>query len=346
MVKHKKASKLLLLLGKYFGFSILCGWVCILFFLWTARVISNNYALKTGMDITIQTEYLLNVMCIFVGIFITIFVLILLLQKKFSYIIQISSIVEEMESGNLFQRIPIEGEDELSDLALSINHLAEAMSYNLNRSEQITQERFETIAVLSHDLRTPLTSVMSYLQFIRDGQYSNEDQLHLYAERAYDKANRIKEMSDSLFNSCVFDGNKTGMLEKVDGTIFFRNALSDAKSFLEDHGFKVSIVSLLDNYVFYLLIDHRKMSRLFENIISNIQKYADHQYPVEFKIQLKAQKVIFYQTNKIIEKNKKFIESHLIGLKSVEKSICEIGGSLSILEKDDFFTLEIQLPIC
>lgn len=186
----------MLLLGEYFGFSILCGWVCILFFLWTARVISNNYALKTGIDITLQTEYLLNLMCVFVGIFITIFVLILLLQKKFSYIIQISSIVEEMESGNLFQRIPIEGEDELSDLALSINHLAEAMSYNLNRSEQITQERFETIAVLSHDLRTPLTSVMSYLQFIRDGQYSNEDQLHLYAERAYDKANRIKEMSD------------------------------------------------------------------------------------------------------------------------------------------------------
>ncbi len=251
-----------------------------------------------------------------------------------------------MESGNLFQRIPIEGEDELSDLALSINHLSEAMSYNLNRSEQITQERFETIAVLSHDLRTPLTSVMSYLQFIRDGQYSNEDQLHLYAERAYDKANRIKEMSDSLFNSCVFDVDKIGMLERVDGTIFFRHALSDAKSFLEDHGFKVSIVSLLDNYVFYLFIDHSKMSRLFENIISNIQKYADNQYPVEFKMELKAQKVILYQTNKIIEKNKNVIESNLIGLKSVEKSICQIGGSLSILEKDDFFTLEIQLPIC
>lgn len=136
------------------------------------------------------------------------------------------------------------------------------------------------------------------------------------------------------------------MLERVDGTIFFRHALSDAKSFLEDHGFKVSIVSLLDNYVFYLFIDHSKMSRLFENIISNIQKYADNQYPVEFKMELKAQKVILYQTNKIIEKNKNVIESNLIGLKSVKKSICQIGGSLSILEKDDFFTLEIQLPIC
>lgn len=158
----------MLLLGKYFGFAILCGWICLLFFLWTSRVLSYNYALKTGVDIAIQTEYWMNIICIFCGIFISLFVLILLLQKKFSYILRISSTVEKMEAGDLSKRIPLEGEDELTELALSINHLADAMSYNLKRFEEINRERFQTIAVLSHDLRTPLTVVMSYLQFIKD----------------------------------------------------------------------------------------------------------------------------------------------------------------------------------
>ena len=97
-----------------------------------------------------------------------------------------------MEAGDLSKRIPLEGEDELTELALSINHLADAMSYNLKRFEEINRERFQTIAVLSHDLRTPLTVVMSYLQFIKDGQYIDNSQLRLYAERAFDKANTIK----------------------------------------------------------------------------------------------------------------------------------------------------------
>ena len=336
----------MLLLAEYFGFSLLCGWICLLFFLWAARVISNNYTLTTGISITVQTEYWINLLCIGVGVFISIFVLILLLQKKFSYIIKISSIVEEMESGNLSQRIPMEGEDELTDLALRINHLAEAMSNNLKYSEQLNQERYQTMAVLSHDLRTPLTTVMSYLQFIRDGQYADDNQLHLYAQRAYDKANRIKEMSDSLFNRCIMDTDKTTTLERVDGTLFFRNALLEAESYLEDYGFKVRIVSLLDDYVFYLLIDHSNMSRLFENIISNIRKYADFQYPVEFKIVIEKQKVILQQKNKILGEHEKDVESHLLGLKSVKASLCDMGGSFSVSEENDFFTLEIQLPIC
>lgn len=345
MIKRKKASKLLLLLGEYFGFSMLCGWICLLFFLWTARVISNNYTLETGIVVTIQTEYWIHLVCICVGIFISVFVLILLLQKKFSYIIKISSIVEEMESGNLSQRIPMDGDDELTDLALRINHLAEAMSDTLKHSEQINQERFQTMAVLSHDLRTPLTSVMSYLEFIIDGQYTDDNQLHLYAERAYEKANRIKEMSDSLFNSCISDLDKKNMLERVDGAIFFKTVLSDAESLLQDYGFEVDIVSFLDDCVCSLLVDRSKMLRLFENIISNIRKYADNRHPVEFEMRLAEQNVIMKQTNKILVKREKDIESHLLGLKSVETSICEMSGSLSVWEEHGFFTLKIQLPI-
>ena len=346
MIKHKKTSKLLLLLGKYFGFAILCGWICLLFFLWTSRVLSYNYALKTGVDIAIQTEYWMNIICIFCGIFISLFVLILLLQKKFSYILRISSTVEKMEAGDLSKRIPLEGEDELTELALSINHLADAMSYNLKRFEEIHRERFQTIAVLSHDLRTPLTVVMSYLQFIKDGQYIDNSQLRLYAERAFDKANTIKDLSDSLFNSCISDAEKTNPLERVEGANFLSNALSDIESLLVDCGFEVRIKSFLDDCIFYISVDYDKMSRMFENLISNIRKYADDQYPVEFELELIKQDILLRQVNKIHENHEKNVESHHLGLKSVNTSLIEMGGSLSIRKENNIFTLEIRLPIC
>lgn len=333
-------------LGEYLGFSILCGWVCLLFFLWVSKVMSDNYTVKSGVDITIQTRYWITLICIVSGVFISAFVMVLLLQRKFSYIIQISALIEEMEAGDLSRRIPLEGEDELTDLALSINCLAEALSSNLHHSEALNQERLQTMAVLSHDLRTPLTAVMSYLQFIIDGQDTDAAQLHRYAERAFDKAKRIQELSDSLFNSCILNPDKTDTRESVDGTIFFRNVLSDTESYLTECGFNVIIKTPLDGCIFYILIDYSKMKRLFENLISNIQKYADHRYPVEFRLELTGQMVILTQSNKIHEKQDKDVESHLLGLKSVNASLREMEGTLSVQEEHDFFTLEIQLPIC
>ncbi len=251
-----------------------------------------------------------------------------------------------MEGGNLKLRIPLEGNDELTDLALNINHLSEAMSDNINQLELANTERFETIASLSHDLRTPLTAVMSYLQFIRDGQYKDEDQLRHYADRAFEKANRIKDLSDHLFYNCVTERDTEINLERVDGVHFLKTALAETESFLEESDFEVQIESLIDEYVFYLMIDQSKISRLFENLISNIQKYADSKYPVTFKLKLMSQYIILQQTNTVLMKQDKDIESHLLGLKGVKKTIEEMGGSLTVQEGNDIFTLEIQFPIC
>lgn len=347
MTERKKPSRILILLGEYLGFSVLCGWVCMLFFLWTSKLLSDHYALENAVDITPGTEYILQLLCISAGVFIGAFILILLLQKKFSYIVQISRVVEEMESGNLSQQIPILGTDELSDLAASINHLTKAWNAQLDQSVQMNEERMQTIATLSHDLRTPLTSVMSYLQLISDRQYTNDDQLHLYAERAYKKAVRIKEMSDSLFNSCISHPNITGAREKIEGSSHLRMLLEEAKTMLINSGFQVNMVDCVNNCLFNLIIDRSGMYRLFDNMLSNIEKYADPRYPVEFHAELLSGKLILRQRNYVLEVHRrKNVESHLLGLKSVKQQLLEMGGSLVVTEENDIFSIEIQLAIC
>lgn len=347
LIKKRKPSRILIILGEYFGFSVLSGLVSTLFFSWASRVIAYNSKFLDHYEITLTTEYWMNLLCILGGSMIAFFSLIVLLQRKFSYIIEISNRVEEMEAGNLSVQISIEGDDELSDLAFSINRFAKTMDQQLKYSAQVKQEQIQTVATLSHDLRTPLTSVVSYLQLIRDGKYQDEEQIFLYIDKAYEKAQRIREMTDRLFESCMTNDEKSRQLEKVEGNSFVKQILFEVEDFLQDTGYKVELFPLSNGQDFCLMIDREKVSRIFDNVLSNIEKYADAEYPVQIEAKLKEQYLILRQTNRIIEEQKRRgVESHLLGLKSVETAIREIGGELSIRKEEHMFILEMSIPIC
>lgn len=344
--KKEKPSKLLLILGEYIGFSILCGFVNILFFRWAADVIIANYEIYSREVVTGDTQYVITLAIMVASILIAMFVLILLLQRKFSYMLEISYAVEEMEAGNLVRRIPIVGDDELADLAVRINSLAQTVEEGIRVSEQMKQERLEGVASLSHDIRTPLTPLISYLQLIREEQYSDKEQLKAYAEKAYERAYRIKEMTDGLFEDCVKGIEYVKPLEKVDGNCFLRQLLFDTQGFLEDSGFVVQIDTVMDCPTFYLMLHREKMARVFDNLISNIEKYADCNQPIKIQSKIEDENLILQQENVVIDQHRRSdVESHLLGLKGVERMINEMGGKVLIEEKSNIFRIQISLPI-
>lgn len=346
LIKKSKPSKLLLILFEYFGFAILCGFISFLFFRWAAKVIMENYVKELDVIVTLQTEYWIFLITIAVGILITFFVLLLLFQQKFSYMVEISQAVEEMEAGNLAKRISIVGDDEIADLAVRINALAETVQREIIVSERMKEDRFQAIAALSHDIRTPLTTVMSYLQFIRDKQYNDSNQLKLYAEKAYEKAYRIKEMTDSLFESCVRDIEDKKPLEKVDGNSLLKQAFFDIKEWLEESGFNVDITSRVEEHLFFVKVNLENMARVFDNMISNIEKYADQSQPIKVQADILEEYLVVQQENTVIKAyQKESVESHLMGLKGVQKMINEMGGSVSCEEHDSTFRLIIKLPV-
>lgn len=344
--KKAKPSKLLLILGEYFGFSLLCGLMNILFFRWAAEVIIGNYEINSGIDVTIQTEYWISVVILIEGIVIALFVLTLLLQRKFHYILEINYAVKEMEAGNLARRIPIIGDDELTELAESINSLAVTLEEGIRESEKGKQERLQVVASLSHDIRTPLTAVMSYLQLIRDEQYSNMKQLKSYVGKAYEKAYRIKEMTDSLFENCVKDIEYVKPLEKVDGHSFLNHVLFDVQDFLEDSGFIVQIDSRMDGPSFCLMLNRDKMARVFDNLISNIEKYANSSEPIIIQSWIDKNYLILQQENAVVDKHQKSaMESNLLGLKGIDRIINEMNGTVFIEETSQIFRIRVSLPI-
>ena len=345
MVK-KRPSKLLLLLAEYFGFSLLCGFVSMLFFSWASGVIASNYMEMTGTPINLATWYLLKMLAFVPGILIFIFSLAVLVQRKFSYMVKISNAIEEMEAGNLDKRILVEGDDELSDLAASVNRFAQTVQEERDTSQRLKEEQFHTIATLSHDLRTPLTSVMSYLQFIRDGNYGNEKKMREYAEKAYEKAYRIKEMTDELFENCRQTKETENQLTKVDGPTFLTQILWEMQDFLSDLNYETSL-SLPEQWSeFSVKVDKERIPRILDNLLSNIRKYADRSHPVILEAREEEENLIICQKNKVIgEAEKEQVESNLLGLRSVEKTVIQSGGAFHTWEIEDTFVLEIKLPM-
>ena len=82
------------------------------------------------------------------------------------YVREIISGVERMKSGDLMEEIPVQGEDEFSEIAASINEMRQNLYETMESQKAVEKTKDELITNVAHDLRTPLTSILGYLQYL------------------------------------------------------------------------------------------------------------------------------------------------------------------------------------
>ena len=204
-------------------------------------------------------------------IFIAVFIIIT--NKKMRYIEEIAAGVRIISNGDLSYRINEKGKDEIKILAQDINTMAKEIQDRIEAERRAEKTKGELITNVSHDLRTPLTSVMGYIGLIKEGKYENEDVMKEYLNIAFNKANQLKLLIDDLFEYTKLN-NKGILLEKTKINIieflsqiveeyipmFEENKLTLEKKFLDD---KIMVE-----------IDPIKIVRVFENLFSNAIKYS------------------------------------------------------------------------
>lgn len=162
-----------------------------------------------------KSSLLGNLLCIILSIVFFIGVYILVTYKKTKNLIGIIDETEEIVNGNLEKTIDINASGQIKYLVENINNITNEHKKLTLEERKAQQTKNDLITNVSHDLRTPLTSIIGYLEYIDNDKYRDEVQLRYYANIAYEKSKSLNLLINDLFELTKMQ-NQTIKLDKVD----------------------------------------------------------------------------------------------------------------------------------
>ncbi|MGX7185216.1 sensor histidine kinase [Enterococcus pallens] len=189
---------------------------------------------------------------------------------------QLRHIINELHyiaNGNYDYRIPFELRGDLSKVVASINGLVDSTVAAIEDEREIEKSKDELITNVSHDIRTPLTSIIGYLGLIEDGQYQSKEEVLKYTHIAYTKAKQMKSLVDDLFeytkvrqptvpvNAISFD--MVQLLEQL---------AADFELEANKKNVQISVETSESSLI--MDGDTEKLVRVFNNLITNALKYG------------------------------------------------------------------------
>lgn len=255
--------------------------------------------------------------------------------ERLSYIRRITAGVDALRGGNYGSRVELVGNNELTGLAEAVNYLSESEQKIKEKEKRLNEEREELIRTLSHDIRTPLTSIMSYTEMLSAKEDLTAEEQREYLALVSKKTAQIKELTDILL-----DGGRRELERFDDARLLFEQLAGEFEEELED-SFRLS-VSLPSTSAFPGSFDVGEMRRIFDNLISNIQKYAEPAEAVELSVSKTAGGIVIRQSN-AIKKDDMPRESYKMGLYSIRRIAQNYGGGVEVCEADGTFEIIITL---
>ena len=181
--------------------------------------------------------------------------------------IQIISTLEDIQNGNLNRRILATDNDFTDEICYKINEIAKIYAQQLSQAEQTIKTNEQIMTSLSHDIRTPLTTLMGYLDAIQSN-VTNDDEKRQYIETAQSKAHSLKNYTDDLFEWFKIQSNeKTYNFEEMDINELSREIIIDWIPQFEKAGLSYE-VEIVDNEL-PVLLDVISYSRIVNNIFLN-----------------------------------------------------------------------------
>ncbi|MGL5694011.1 MAG: sensor histidine kinase, partial [Peptostreptococcaceae bacterium] len=225
------------------------------------------------IGINIISFILLEVVGIIIAIPLTFAGFTAYIVKKLAYTSEIMDGAEQIKSGNLNYKIPLRDKDHFTALAENINNIGQGLENSIEEALKSERLKAELITNVSHDLKTPLTSIINYIQLIKKEENIQPEYINDYVKVLDSKSKRLKVLIEDLFEaSKASSGNIELNMEKIE----FRQLLGQSIGEMEEKLLesKLDIKLNLPKEKVYIYADGRRMYRVLENLISNIIKYS------------------------------------------------------------------------
>ena len=155
---------------------------------------------------------------------------------------------------------------------------------NIEKERKLEKQKNELITNVSHDLRTPLTSIMGYLRLLRDSKYENKEQHDEYTRIAFAKSEQLKNLIEDLFEYTKLT-NEQVVLEKQEVCMneLLEQLIEELVPQAEEHG--LTFVKKFPEERAYASIDSEKMVRVFDNLLMNAIKYSKDDGEIKVSLQ-------------------------------------------------------------
>ncbi|MFL0249462.1 ATP-binding protein [Clostridium neuense] len=237
-----------------------------------------------------------GLLSIVTGITSFIFLFLLFTRKKMRYIEEISNGLIEISKGNLHYKVNTKGHDELSKLSTNINYMACEVSSKIEKERKAEKAKNELITNVSHDLRTPLTSIMGYLGLLKNKKYENQAQMEEYLNIAYNKSEKLKILIEDLFEYTKLT-NESITLNKecVALNEFIEQLIEEMIPIFDENNLKVIKEICKERLI--VDVDTNKILRVFENLLANAIKYSVKPGQINIKLYRENEEAIFCVEN-------------------------------------------------
>ncbi len=274
--------------------------------------------------------------------------------------VDIKNTTEEIANGNVYRKINTKYLFlDLKDHAENINNISDGIQKAV--AEQMKSERFKTelITNVSHDIKTPLTSIINYVDLLEKEEINNETARE-YIDVLSRQSTRLKKLIDDLLEaSKASTGNISVNLMKFELGILLSQALGEYEERFEKNNLQV-VLNKTDEMLF-VMADNRHMWRVFDNVLNNIAKYTQQgtRVYIDAKRNGKNVEISFRNISKdplnisgdeLMERfvrgdSSRNTEGSGLGL-SIAKSLTEVqNGKLDIQIDGDLFKVLLTFPL-
>ncbi|MFB5674325.1 sensor histidine kinase [Paenibacillus terreus] len=219
----------------------------------------------------------------------------LLTRRYVAYFREISRGINQLAGGDFSHRVHIQSNDEIGDIARDINLASEKLQQAVERGDFAENSKEQLVLNLAHDLRTPLTSVIGYLDFILQGKDLTADQMKHYMTIAYTKSLRLEKLIDELFEITRMNYGKLRINRKL-------LDLSELLTQLTEEMYPVCEKSKLTARLevpsqLMTSGDGDLLARVFENLLSNAVRYGKDGEYIDIRGRLDEGQVVIQVIN-------------------------------------------------
>lgn len=302
------------------------------------------------------------VLAVMIGIALFIVYFLLLTKKFILYIDQLSSGIQEISYGNFDARVEINNEDEFGWIAQQINKMARDLKELMEAERKNEKARNDLVTNVAHDLRTPLTSIIGYLDLAIRRPDLEDSVKEKYISIAYDKSKRLEGLIEDLFSYTKYSSGEVSLnLGKIDMVKFMEQMIDEFYPSFQEEGLEYSFQ--VNSRHIRMEGDGDLLARAFANLIGNAIKYGKDGKTIRIGLEKKEEDVSVYIVNygKVIPEKELLnifdrfyrVEASRssetggtgLGLAIAKKIILMHGGSISVKSDFDGTVFHVALPL-